>query len=195
MYKDTRSKIIEFSYQLFLIQGYKQTTTKKIAVLSGVNESTIFRIFGNKQTLFYQSIAHYTADILRINNDGLTYGENIEQDLYTLIKKNMDLIKQTIPAFRLLVKNSLIEDKFLNQIDIKFHNLESFFKQYLIGMQLRGLIKATNFQALVEFLFGIIFHEALDLSIKEAEGMDYHADLDDFCKKYASYCFNLLKLK
>ena len=194
MRQDTSSKIIELSYQLFLAQGYKQTTTKKIAELSGVNESTIFRIFGNKENLFHQSIAHYTDDILRIDNDGLTYGKNLEQDIYLLIKKNMELIKKTIPSFRLLIKTSLVEDKFLNEINTKTSNLQNHFKQYLIGMQKRGLIKDTDFESLVDYIFGIIFNEALLLNIQESDNVDYHTTLHSFCKKYAEYCFNLLKL-
>jgi AcrR family transcriptional regulator len=195
MREDTSSKIIELSYQLFLAQGYKQTTTKKIAELSEVNESTIFRIFGSKENLFHQSIAHYTGDTLRIDNEGLSYGKDLEQDIYILIKKNMELIKKTIPSFRLLIKTSLVEDKFLNEINTKSINLQNHFKQYLTGMQRRGLIKDTDFEALVAYIFGVIFHEALLLNIEESNKVDYQANLDNFCKKYAKYCFDLLKLK
>lgn len=195
MRKDTQMKIIELSYELFLAQGYKQTTTKRIAELSGVNESTIFRIFGSKENLFHQAIAHHTAEIMRIDNGGLTYGENLEQDIFILIKKNMELIIKTIPSFRLLVKASLIENRFLTEINIKTVNLQNFMKQYLVGMQRRGLLKEADFEALVEFIFGAIFHEALLLSIKEADNIDYQAVLDSFCKKYADYCYKLLKLK
>jgi AcrR family transcriptional regulator len=193
MRQDRISKIIELSYQLFMAQGYKQTTTKKIAGLSGVNESTIFRIFGSKENLFRESIAHFTGDIMRIDNDGLTYGKDLEQDIYLLIKKNMELIKKLIPSYRLLIKTSLVEDKFLNEINIKTNNLQNHFKQYLIGMQRRGLIKDVDFEALVEYIFGVIFHEALLLNIQESSNIDYQATLDAFSKKYAQYCLKLLK--
>jgi AcrR family transcriptional regulator len=193
MRQDTSSKIIEFSYELFMDQGYKQTTTKKIAELSGVNESTIFRVFKSKENLFRESIAHFTGDIMRIDNDGLTYGKDLEQDIYLLIKKNMELIKKLIPSYRLLIKTSLVEDKFLNEINIKTINLQNHFKQYLIGMQRRGLIKDVDFEALVEYIFGVIFHEALLLNIEESSNIDYQSTLDVFSKKYARYCLKLLK--
>lgn len=194
MRQDTSSKIIELSYQLFMAQGYKQTTTKKIAELSGVNESTIFRIFGSKENLFRESIAHFTGDIMRIDNEGLTYGKDLEHDIYLLIKKNMELVKKITPSFRLLIKTSLVEEVFLNEINIKITNLQSHFKQYLIGMQRRGLIKNTDFEALVEYLFGVIFHESLLLNIEESNNIDYHSTLDAFSKKYTQYCLKLLKL-
>ncbi|MGC5326067.1 TetR/AcrR family transcriptional regulator [Brevibacillus sp. SYSU BS000544] len=194
MRKDTRMKIIELSYQLFLANGYKQTTTKNIAELSGVNESTIFRIFKNKEVLFHESIAHYTADIMRIDNLGFTYSEDIEQDIYRALRINMELIKEITPSFRLLVKKSIIDDQFLNDIDLKTENLKNYFKQYLIGMQRRGLIRDLDFDALVEFIFGIIFNEALLLNIEEADNQDYSIALDKSCKKYAKYCYELLQI-
>lgn len=194
MRQDTRAKIIEQSYKLFIMQGYKQTTTKNIAELAGVNEGTIFYIFGNKGNLFQQSIAYYTGDIMRIDNDGLTFGKDLIHDLYLLIKKNVELIKITVPAFRLLVKGSLIDDKFLHEINTKFLNLQSHFKQYLIGLQKRGLIKEIDFEALVEFLFGTIFHHSINLNIEESDQLDSEKSLEEFCSKYANYCFNLLTL-
>jgi AcrR family transcriptional regulator len=194
MRQDTSSKIIELSYQLFMAQGYKQTTTKKIAELSGVNESTIFRVFGSKENLFSESIAHFTGDIMRIDNEGLTFGRDLEQDIYILIRKNMELIKKLIPSFRLLIKTSLVEEKFLNEINIKTINLQNHFKQYLVGLQRRGLIKDTDFAALAEYIFGAIFYEALLLNIEESSNIDYHSTLDSFSKKYAHYCLELLKL-
>jgi AcrR family transcriptional regulator len=194
MRQDTSSKIIELSYQLFMAQGYKQTTTKKIAELSGVNESTIFRIFGSKENLFRESIAHFTGDIMRIDNEGLTHGKDLNQDMYLLIKRNMELIKRIIPSYRLLIKTTLVEEKFLNEINIKTMNLQNHFKQYLVGMQRRGLIKDADFTALVEYIFGAIFHEAMLLNIEEASNLDYQSTLDSFSKKYAQYCLELLKL-
>lgn len=195
MRPNKRMQIIETSHKLFLSQGYKQTTTKQIAELAGVNESTIYRLFGTKEDLFHQSIAHYTAEMLRIDNDGLTYGKNLEQDIYLLIEKNVTLMKQTIPSFRLLVKGSLMDEKLLNEVNTKIHQLQNHFKQYLVGMQRRGLIKDTDFDTLVEFLFGAIFHESFLLNIDESGPVDYGRSLEAFCARYASYCCEMLMVK
>jgi AcrR family transcriptional regulator len=47
-----RDKIIQAALELFSNEGYKGTTTKGIALAAGVNESTVFRIFGSKDNLF-----------------------------------------------------------------------------------------------------------------------------------------------
>lgn len=195
MRPDKRLQVIEASHKLFLAQGYKQTTTKQIAELAGVNESTIFRLFASKENLFHEAIAHYTAEMLRIDNDGLTFGKNLEGDIFLLIKKNVALMKQTIPSFRLLVKGSLMDEKLLNEVNTNIHQLQNHFKQYLVGMQRRGLIKEADFDTLVEFLFGAIFHESFLLNLEEAEQDHYERSLDVFCSQYASYCCDLLLIK
>lgn len=195
MRPDKRLQIIETSHKLFLAQGYKQTTTKQIAELAGVNESTIFRLFENKENLFHESIAHYTAEMLRIDNEGLTFGKDLENDIFLLIRKNVALMKQTIPSFRLLVKGSLMDEKLLNEVNTKIHQLQNHFKQYLVGMQRRGLIKEADFDMLVEFLFGAIFHESFLLNIEEAEQETYTRSLDAFCAQFAGYCCEMLLIK
>lgn len=47
-----KDKIIQAALELFSNEGYKGTTTKAIALAAGVNESTVFRIFGSKDNLF-----------------------------------------------------------------------------------------------------------------------------------------------
>jgi AcrR family transcriptional regulator len=195
MRPDKRMQIIETSHKLFLSQGFKQTTTKQIAELAGVNESTIFRLFQTKENLFHQSIAHYTAEMLRIDNEGLTFGKNLEQDIFQLIQKNVTLMKQTIPSFRLLIKGSLMDESLLKEVNIKIHQLQNHFKQYLVGLQRRGLIKEVDFDALVEFLFGAIIHESFLLNIGEVEPADYSRSIEEFSARYASYCCEMLMIR
>ncbi len=52
----TRKKIFTSALALFAERGYKATTTKAIAGRAGVNEVTLFRNFGNKETLFMELI-------------------------------------------------------------------------------------------------------------------------------------------
>lgn len=193
MRPDKRLQIIEASHKLFMSQGYKPTTTKQIAELAGVNESTIYRHFETKENLFHLSIAHYTAELLKIDNEGLTNGKELEQDIRLLIRKNVNVMRQTIPSFRLLVKGSLMDEKLLHEVNTKIHRLQNHFKQYLVGMQRRGLIKEADFDTLVEFLFGSIFHESFISSIELDDHDDYQQSLDAFCDRYAIYFYDLLE--
>lgn len=52
----TRQRLIQAALELFAAQGVTATTTKQIAELSGVNEVTLFRHFGNKHGLLLSVI-------------------------------------------------------------------------------------------------------------------------------------------
>ena len=57
-YTEKAIKVLETAKNLFASSGYKAVTTKEIAKAYGVNEVTIFRQFGNKETLFEHVLIH-----------------------------------------------------------------------------------------------------------------------------------------
>jgi AcrR family transcriptional regulator len=48
----TREKILESALKLFSERGYLGTTTKEIATLAGITETTLFRHFPSKEVIF-----------------------------------------------------------------------------------------------------------------------------------------------
>lgn len=51
MYDETQEKIMNATMELIVEKGYSGATTKDIARVAGVNESTIFRRFGEKKEI------------------------------------------------------------------------------------------------------------------------------------------------
>ncbi|MGK0289922.1 MAG: AcrR family transcriptional regulator [bacterium] len=49
---DARERVLKAGVQLFAEKGFKTTTTRMIAKFAGVNEVTLFRLFGSKMELF-----------------------------------------------------------------------------------------------------------------------------------------------
>ncbi len=52
----TRESILEVTARLYAEHGWRGTTTRRIADAAGVNEVTIFRQFGSKETLLFEAI-------------------------------------------------------------------------------------------------------------------------------------------
>lgn len=59
----TKERIMDAALHLFSSLGYHKTTTKHISRLAGVNEVTIFRIFGNKENLFQETTQYYVQGV------------------------------------------------------------------------------------------------------------------------------------
>ena len=52
----TRDRIVEASVRLFSNQGFNGTSTREIARLADVNESSVFRYFPTKEGLFWAAL-------------------------------------------------------------------------------------------------------------------------------------------
>lgn len=194
MEQPTRLKIIEAAYQQFLEHGYKQTTTKTVAELSGVNESTIFRIFDTKENLFHQSIAHYTSEVLQIDMECMVYGEDLSANLSQFLRRLLLLILETVPSFRLLVKKDLIEERFLQEIHVRIANLKHLFVQYLDGLYGRNMIQQVDFSALADLVFGQIFYQAFQIAVQSYNQPEQEKDtlVEEACGRLVTSLVDIL---
>ncbi len=55
----TRARILAAAREIFARKGTRGTTTREVADRAGVNEATLFRHFGTKQTLLHDMLEHY----------------------------------------------------------------------------------------------------------------------------------------
>ena len=96
----TQEKIINAAKDLFAQKGYAAVRTKEIAVLAGVNETTLFRNFKSKHDL-YESVL--VSNIKSIDTNEVFHKElsgdietdllNVTHQLYILYKSNYQIIK------------------------------------------------------------------------------------------------------
>lgn len=99
IHNDTALQILEAAKTLFSEQGFKATSTKKIAQAAQVNEVTIFRLFGSKAKLFDAVIEEF---LFRPNFQNLLQAQTaplpefltqLGHFLQELMSKNISLIK------------------------------------------------------------------------------------------------------
>lgn len=74
----SKEKILKASMELFASKGYKKTTTKLIAKEAGVNEVTVFRLFGKKSVIVEEIIAFKMSNISPLERD---FNEKVTYDL------------------------------------------------------------------------------------------------------------------
>ncbi|MEF1341800.1 TetR/AcrR family transcriptional regulator, partial [Vibrio rotiferianus] len=55
-----RTRIIEVATELFIEQGYKDTSLDQIVAICGGSKQTLYRYFSNKEGLFVEVLAHNT---------------------------------------------------------------------------------------------------------------------------------------
>jgi len=88
MSESSRDKITGAAVELFSRDGYRGTTTRKIAARAGVNESTLFRIFESKEKLFREILSEGSNMLTIINL--LKKGDG-QSDIAELLRQTADL--------------------------------------------------------------------------------------------------------
>ena len=107
MTMEVKAKILKISLQLFSSKGYYDTTTKEIANLSGINETTLFYHFKDKETIYrevVETFSQLSADNL-ISLDGLE-GQDTYADLCLLAKCYAHFILEHIDIVRLTINQT-----------------------------------------------------------------------------------------
>jgi AcrR family transcriptional regulator len=97
----TEEKLILASVELFREHGFSGATTKAIAKKAGVAEVTLFRIFGDKQTLFIRS-ANYIAGIFGLMEIPNRQSGDFRQDMLHLCQNLLGHFIRYNDLFRML---------------------------------------------------------------------------------------------
>ena len=118
--EETRSRILAATRELLAKKGRRGTTTREIADLAGVNEATLFRHFGNKDTLVDACAQHYcrAAELQEVVES--LHGD-LENDLTTLANMLMERLQQ----IRDMVVASLNEEELDSGVGSAAHNARS----------------------------------------------------------------------
>jgi len=184
-------KIIEAAYPMFMESGYRGTATADIAKAAGINESTIFRNFKNKENLFQASIEHYAKKAIKIDFDILEYSGDLKSDLKRMIKTMFQLTLDLIPSYRLLVKRSLVNDEILKGIEDELINQDSLFSHYLKGMVRREMIREIDSEIVTNLIYSQVFVSSFEhLVAKNTDTFQY--DLEVRIEDVTNYFIKLL---
>lgn len=91
--EETRNRILAATRQLFAKKGRRGTTTREIAEIAGVNEATLFRHFGNKDTLIEACAEHYCAAV-QLQELLASLSGDLEDDLRRIARSLADRMEQ-----------------------------------------------------------------------------------------------------
>ncbi len=164
---ERRLQILRVAVRLFAHEGFRGTTTKKIAQAAGVSEAMVFRHFANKEELYTAILDHkacsgdkmdpeaLVAEALQRKDDrgvfeGLAFGalEHHEQD----------------PEFQRLLLHSALEGHELAQLFFeKFvRRVYEFLGAYVRERQQDGVFAQMDPAIVVRAFIGMIIHHSLN---------------------------------
>lgn len=187
--KDTKEWILEAATQLFAKNGYTRTTTRAIAELAGIHESTFFRIYKSKAALLTDLLFVMTPGPEDIDVQALTGGADLRQDFYVFLYCNAMLHIRHIPVFRLAMHVEQIYDQ---PRFAKIQALIACTGDYFQELFQQGLLIDFDYYALAEHINSLSLTKASEFLLGERFGIPAQQSARGFAGQYAGYFSRML---
>jgi AcrR family transcriptional regulator len=176
--------ILNAALKVFSENGYKNSTTRIIALEAGVNESTIFRKFQTKENLF-NSVMKFSFD--KIGNEIISSQKNMKHDvdsiekLHYILDSILKIMENNYDALHTMIsENSSITAK------TELSNFTTVISQALDLIKPEDSDVNTRILALtiISFLLFVLFEDVIT-SIKQK---------DIVFSEFAEYCARILQI-
>lgn len=163
MYDETQIKIMDATMTLIIEKGYSGATTKEIARFAGVNESTIFRRFGEKKEIVTAAME------LPKWNPGLSeedfiYQGNLEEDLLAFSTIYMKKVTPQMVKVSIGLRSAELEGAAFPGIMQVPLVLKNVLVNYFTEMTAQGRMRECSVESLaMQFIsmnFGFVFLDA-----------------------------------
>ena len=118
MYKDLKNTIINTSYQLFMKNGYEETTVNDICKACSITKTTFYRYINSKEELLSYFFDDINDRIDELKRNAQTHQNYIQQiiDAFDLIIQHMLQFKQELYC-QLYISNLKENKGTFNEID------------------------------------------------------------------------------
>ncbi|MBN1316231.1 MAG: TetR/AcrR family transcriptional regulator [Anaerolineales bacterium] len=183
--QDTRLKIINAAIKMASIHGYLGATTKAIAKEAGVNEVTIFRLFGSKDNLFDESIERFGGPAVAPQIEAMFTG-NLREDMVTAAKGFYKLLYERRALFKLALCESASIPSVAEGLARNPRVFRKTLARYLQKQMDKGVVKQENPEALAQAFLGMfvtylisqfIFKEKIEPDISDDEMVSIFVDI------------------
>ena len=155
--KNARQRILEAAAESFRALGYARTTTQAIATKAGVAEVTLFRHFGDKQTLFLAVVPKLGGGTgLDQLEAKLTY--NLETDLRLISQHILSFFLAQQDAIRMLMFETIhfpeMKAALAQNPGGAMQLLGRYFEKQMEAGRLQQINPSATAQAFISMLFG-----------------------------------------
>jgi AcrR family transcriptional regulator len=161
----TRSAILEGAFALFAEKGFAGATTREIAERADVNEVTIFRHFGSKESLFqavielYSPVAMLTEELA----ERLT-GDDVRANLTHLATQYLAVATPRAKVIHLGMMEAAREPELQRIVGQIPQRLEQHLVDYLTSLQQRGLVRMRDYRLVAHIYYAILLQHVLACS-------------------------------
>lgn len=195
---ERRDQILHIAIKLFSQNGFRGTTTKKIAEAAGVSEAMVFRHFASKQELYHAILDHKACEggkatpmaiiteVIKTKNDYEVF--------YQIILNALNQHQQDPEFMRLLMHSALegheLADMFVNENIVPLYEVLSF---YISQRQRDGIFRNLNPKLVVRAFVGMMIHHSLNNTLWDKNNRLLKISNEDAAKGFVDILLNGIK--
>lgn len=163
MYDETQLRIIDATMTLIIEKGYSGATSREIARLAGVNESTIFRRFDGKKeiVLAAMELAKWNPGL---SESDFTYHGNLKEDLIAFSEVYMSKVTPQMVKVSIGLRSAELEDAAMPgimKVPMLFKKvLMDYFKEMIANGKMRKCDLESVSLQFISMNFGFVFLDA-----------------------------------
>ena len=163
MYDETQLKIMDATMTLIIDKGYSGATTKDIAKLAGVNESTIFRRFDGKKEIVMAAMGLPKWNT-GLSESDFNYHGDLEEDLISFSKIYMSKVTSQLVKVSIGLRSAELQGATLPciiQVPMVFKNvLLNYFAEMIESGNMRDCDVESVALQFIAMNFGFVFLDA-----------------------------------
>lgn len=195
---ERRDQILHIAIKLFSQNGFRGTTTKKIAEEAGVSEAMVFRHFATKSEL-YHAILDHKACQKDAPNPFVLVSEVIKSKddfevFYQIILNALNHHEQDPEFIRLLLHSALegheLADMFINENIVPMYEVLSF---YISQRQRDGIFRDLNPKLVVRAFVGMMIHHSLNCSLWDKQSRLLKISKEEAARGFTDILLNGIK--
>lgn len=191
--KDTKRWILESATILLEKKGFDRTTTRDVANLAGVHESTFFRIFKSKEALISELLYSMTPGAEDFVIDSFNEDcPDVQECLRNIFYQSVILHVKHIPIFRIAMH---VDEVYTHDRFSKITGMVARTYDYLMQLKSKGLIVEYDYYTLAEHINSLSLIKASEFIIGESFGVAVEKSAENFSNRYANYFTRLLSVK
>lgn len=164
---ERRQQIIRVAMKLFSEHGFSGTTTRQIAVASGVSEATVFKYFANKEELYadildHKACSHDFQDPLSLVGEYMEKGDDY-QVFYNMALNALRNHEEDTAFMRLLMHAALEGHELTRMFFESF--VSSIYERignYIRRRQKEGAFRDVDPKVVVRSFIGMFVHHSLN---------------------------------
>lgn len=174
---DRRCQLMEVAIKLFSRKGFRGTTTKEIALASGVTEAMIFRHFPTKEDLYRAILDHKASEEPSeefLEELRAFTARRDDEGLFTALAVRILGHAERDPDFMRLMFYSALEGHELARSfrEKQFKPLNDFVADYISQRQSEGAFRGVNPVVAVRSFVGMAVHHWLMTKLLEFHAVD-----------------------